>query len=205
MAPAARAFSVLMQRQQKPLFRVVLEPLLAAIVLAVFARALVQIYTIPSTSMQPTLAVGDQIVVTPFFWRGPRRGDVIVFRSPAGGDLLIKRVVGVAGDHVEARDGRLLVGGRAATEPYLFEPAALGRVAGLLVPPDSYYVLGDNRRESLDSRTFGAVPGSLVIGRARLVLWSTSGLSAPRQAHAATAMAGSRRGSTPLRLFRPIE
>jgi signal peptidase I len=153
--------------------RLIFEPLALAVALAVAARAAVRIYTIPSASMEPTLQVGDHILVTPC--DRAQRGDVIVFRSPRGNDeLLVKRVIGIPGDLVESRDGRISVSGHALVEPYLATPAASGAVGAQIVAADSYFVLGDNRDDSLDSRAWGAVPRQLVVGRARLVLWSSA-------------------------------
>jgi signal peptidase I len=144
--------------------RILLQPLAIALVLAFAARAAVRIYAIPSASMAPTLQVGDHIVVTPY--RGseaPARGDVVVFRAPnAANELMVKRIVGLPGDAVEAGAGRIVV-----------------------VPAGCYFVLGDNRQDSLDSRHYGPLPRDLIVGRARMVLWSSP---APR----------------PARLFQPI-
>ena len=159
----------------KSLLRTILEPLGVAIALAAAARAAVHIYSIPSSSMAPTLEPGDQIVVTRYFRSLPERGHVIVFRSPSGTDeLIVKRVVAVPGDLVDSRLGRLRIGGHTLPEPYVLRAAATGAIDPQLVPAESYYVLGDNRDDSLDSRTWGVVPRTHVVGRARLVLWSSS-------------------------------
>lgn len=159
----------------KSLFRTILEPLGVAIALAAAARAAVHIYSIPSRSMAPTLEPGDQIVVTRYFDSAPERGHVIVFRSPAGADeLIVKRVIALPGDLVDSRLGRVRIGGRTLAEPYVLRAAASGAIEPQLVPAESYFVLGDNRDDSLDSRTWGVVPRTHVVGRARLVLWSSS-------------------------------
>jgi signal peptidase I len=158
----------------KSLLRTILEPLGVAVALAAAARAAVHIYWIPSGSMAPTLTPGDQIVVTRYIRSTPERGDVIVFRSPAGSDdLIVKRVVGMPGDLVDSRLGRVRIGGHTLPEPYVLRTAATGAIDPQVIPADSYYVLGDNRDDSLDSRTWGVVPRTHVVGRARLVLWST--------------------------------
>jgi len=162
----------------KSLLRTILEPLALAIALAAVARAAVHIYSIPSGSMAPTLEAGDQIVVTRYLRSRPERGDVIVFRSPVdAGELLVKRVVGVPGDLLDSRLGRVRIGGHTLPEPYVLRVATTGAISSQVIPSDSYYVLGDNRDDSLDSRSWGVVPRASVVGRARMVLWSSDALN----------------------------
>ena len=159
----------------KSAIRLVIEPLAIAIVLALGVRTALRLYVIPSASMLPTLVPGDHIVVTPYRFHGtPRRGDVIVFHSTHAADqLTIKRVIGIPGDLIETRAGRIVISGHAISEPYVAAQATNGSIAPQIVPADSYFVLGDNRADSLDSRSWGALPRSRVVGQARLVLWSS--------------------------------
>ncbi|HYC92258.1 MAG TPA: signal peptidase I [Thermoanaerobaculia bacterium] len=189
----------------KSLLRTVLEPLAVAIALAVVARAAVHIYAIPSRSMAPTLEAGDQIVVTRYLRSRPERGHVIVFRSPRdGNELLVKRVIAVPGDLIDSRLGRVRIGGHTLPEPYVLRVAATGAIDSQIVPADSYYVLGDNRDDSLDSRSWGVVPRTAVVGRARLVLWSVAMLNAGR-ASARPSRPTSGRTPNRTRLFKWIE
>ncbi len=175
-----------------------------AIALAAAARAAVHIYSIPSRSMAPTLEPGDQIVVTRYFRSTPERGHVIVFRSPAGTDeMIVKRVIAVPGDLVDSRLGRIRIGGHTLPEPYVLRAAASGAIEPQVIPADSYYVLGDNREDSLDSRSWGVVPATHVVGRARMVLWTSSNDLDPASAsvaHPAVRLAPKR-----ARLFKWIE
>jgi signal peptidase I len=157
--------------RSKSLIRTILEPIGIALALGLLARAAVHIYSIPSESMLPTLVVGDQIVVTRYFASEPQRGDIVVFR--ANDELLVKRVIAVPGDLVDTRLGRVRIGGYTLPEPYVLREAATGAIESQLVPADSYFVLGDNRDDSLDSRNFGFVPRSEIVGRARMILWSS--------------------------------
>lgn len=167
-----------------------LEPIALAIALALIVRsAFFRIYAIPSESMAPTLEVGDHILVTPYRDLEPARGDVVVFHAPDGSDeLLVKRIVGTPGDLIEARAGRVLIGGHAITEPYLRAQAASGAIPPQIVPGDCYFVMGDNRANSFDSRSWGVLPRTLVAGRVRMVLWSSGdGTSQPAaRAHTRT-------------------
>lgn len=163
--------------RQKSLFRTIAEPLLLAVILGFGVRAAVHIYAIPSESMAPTLTAGDQIVVTRYIRSQPKRGDVIVFESPIEKDeLMVKRVIAGPGDLIDSRLGRVRISGYTLPEPYVLRPATTGSVPAQLIPADSYFVMGDNREDSSDSRSWGVVPRSRIVGRARLVLWSSSGV-----------------------------
>lgn len=189
-------------------FRTVAQPLLVAIALALGVRSAIRIYSIPTASMTPTLQVGDHIVVTPYHGVTPARGDVAVFRSPATrNDLLVKRIVAVPGDLVETHAGRLFVGGHAAAEPYVLAPATTGTIASQVVPAGCFFVLGDNRANSFDSRQWGVLPAELLIGRARLVLWSSGTGTMPPQASAEVVTRPNVRsdGLRLDRLFKPIQ
>lgn len=158
---------------RKSLLRIIAEPILVACALALAVRAVASIYSVPSPSMAPTLQPGDHIVVTRYISDRPGRGDVIVFHHPAGRDLTVKRVVALPGDLVESQEGRLRISGRVLDESYAFTNRSM-RIAPQLVPADHLFVLGDNRVDSYDSRHWGPLPDRLVVGRARMVLWSSS-------------------------------
>ena len=128
-------------------------------------------FSIPSGSMLPTLTPGDQVLVDKLD-RDPSRGDLIVFRRPHSGEIMLKRVVALGGDTVAIEDGALYVDGRRKHERYA-DPRAIDSVyfGPVRVPPGSVFALGDNRADSVDSRTFGSVPRSRVIGRVVVRLW----------------------------------
>ena len=169
----------------RSLIRTIVQPFAVALALGLLARAAVHIYSIPTESMVPTLETGDQIVVTRYFGGEPQRGHIVVFRSPVDHELTVKRVVGLPGDLIDSRLGQVRVGGYTLPEPYVFQRAATGSIESQIVPPGSYFVLGDNRAESLDSRNWGFVPRSGIVGRARMILWS-SGVDASDAARADT-------------------
>lgn len=197
---------------QKPAIRLAVEPLAIAIVLALAVRTTLRLYVIPSASMLPTLVPGDHIVVTPYPFHGtPKQGDVIVFRSTRAADeLMIKRVIGIPGDLVESRAGRVLVSGHALPEPYVAAQATTGSIAPQIVPAGSYFVLGDNRADSLDSRSWGVLPRNRIVGQARIVLWSSEA-SVDRQGSGVAAARSSTPGmqtstaAHPWRLFKRIQ
>jgi signal peptidase I len=136
-------------------------------------------FKIPTASMAPTLQPGDSVLVDKLAYKGdgtPRRGEMIVFHEPRSGDIVLKRVVAVAGQRVGLEDGRLVVDGRAAREPYVADPDAIDSVyfGPVRVPAGAVFVLGDNRADSKDSRVFGAVPTRDLIGRVRARVWPPS-------------------------------
>lgn len=159
--------------------------LVAAVVLAVLLRAfVVQVFYVPSTSMLPTLRPGDRIAVSKlsYHFHSIDRGDIIVFARPpaehCGGPVvpdLVKRVIGLPGDHISSRGNTVLIDGKPIPQPWLPKGTVLGKpITPMVVPPDHYYVLGDNRARSCDSRYWGTVPRSLVVGKVVAVIWPPS-------------------------------
>jgi signal peptidase I len=171
--------------------------LAVAIVLKTF---IVQAFFIPSGSMEPTLDPGDRVLVQKVVY-GPDRGDVIVFSDPQGRpgpdrgiiggfvhwlsrtlgierpehEDFIKRVIGLPGETVELRDGRLFVEGVRIHEPYLKGAVDARDYGPVRVPDGSLFVLGDNRLNSNDSRFgLGFVPVDKVVGRAFAIVWPPS-------------------------------
>jgi signal peptidase I len=153
--------------------------LVTALVLALGVRGSVaQAFRIPSASMQPQLEVGDRVVVSRLAYRlhDPRRGDVVVFPCPPAAcgdrdDDYIKRVIGLPGEQVEGRGGSVWIEGHRLQEPYLPAGVVTSAFGPVRVPDDAVWVMGDNRGESADSRVFGPVPRSQLIGRAIARVW----------------------------------
>jgi signal peptidase I len=146
----------------------------AAFAIAMLVQAfLVKPFTIPSVSMQPTLLVGDRVLVNrlTYHFRDPKRGDVVVFRSPLKAEDLIKRIVAVGGDTVEVKDGALYVNGQRQVEPQLLDQNILGVFPATKIPEGDMFVMGDNRNDSGDSRVFGPVSVKTIVGRAFCVYW----------------------------------
>ncbi len=174
-----------------------------ALVIAVVVKTFVaQAFYIPSGSMLPQLQINDRVVVSKVSYRlhDPRRGDIVVFDAPGGEpkdtsplperavrtviqsiglsppstDEYIKRVVALPGERVEAHDGKVLVDGQELVEPYLPPGVTTSTFVAVVVPPETVFVLGDNRANSSDSRVFGPVPQSTVVGRAFARVWPLS-------------------------------
>jgi len=162
---------------------------------------LVKPFRIPSESMVPTLNVGQRVLVDRVSTRfgEPDRGDVMVFKPPAGADddvcgveppprggacprptkersdtNFIKRVVGLPGDRLSVKEGRAYINGKRQDEPFIRPDATCGICnlpTEITIPPDHFFMMGDNRGESADSREWGPVPKDWIIGGAFFSYW----------------------------------
>ena len=160
---------------------------LAALLAFGIRTFVVQVFSIPTTSMVPTLDVYDRILVQKVFfnWHQLREGDIVVFTHPpsdhcggSAGTDLVKRVIALPGQTIYSAGGILYVDGRPLREPYLPPYDPLGppipdatRQDPFHVPRGDFYVMGDNRAISCDSRFWGPIKGSSIIGRVVMLLW----------------------------------
>jgi signal peptidase I len=158
-----------------------------AIAVALLIQAfLVKPYRIPSESMENTLLIGDRVLVDRISWRfsDPERQDIVVFHPPFEGPVLIKRIIGMPGDEISLEDGAVYVNGKKLDESYVrkvngeavpSEPFDNGLPWSLqrpyTVPKGNYFVMGDNRIDSGDSREFGPVPRGQLVGKAFARYW----------------------------------
>ncbi len=143
-----------------------------------------QTYFIPSGSMEPTLHIGDRIIVSKLSveFGTIHIGDVVVFRAPPGvkvqcGDAvpdLVKRVIGLPGDHLTSRGNTIYVNGHRLTQWWTHNPVLGKPIGTVTVPANSYFMLGDNEANSCDSRYWGTVPRSDIVGKAILRIWPLS-------------------------------
>ena len=161
---------------------------------------LVKPFRIPSESMVPTLEIGQRVLVdrVSFKFGEPDRGDIVVFKPPAGADAnvcgvehssesacptptpqrsdtnFIKRVVGLPGDRLKVLEGSVYINGKRQDEPFarLDSECGICNLPGAVtIPEDHYFMMGDNRGESLDSREWGPVPKEWIIGKAFMTYW----------------------------------
>jgi signal peptidase I len=160
----------------KPWWRDVLETVLYAVVLAFLIRTFViQAFWIPSGSMLPVLEPGDRVMVIKFWYHlpkiKPKRGQIVVFQYPVDPMRdFVKRVIGLPGDKVEILGGRVFVNDRELVEPYVHNPDNFTMPAEV-IPPKSYFCLGDNRANSQDSRFWGSVEEKFLRGPAVFRYW----------------------------------
>ena len=177
--------------------RELVETLLLAILVFLAVRSSVQHYRVEGHSMDPNLDDGEFLLVNSLvysevnldklakwvpFWdpggpdmrhvfHAPERGDVIVLhpRQRENRDL-VKRIIGLPGERLEIRDGVVIINGRELIEPYIREPWG-GSLSEIVIPPDFYFVMGDNRSASADSRSFGPVNEDDIVGKAMASWW----------------------------------
>jgi signal peptidase I len=173
------------------------EAIIIAILIALFIKAfIIQAFKIPSGSMIPTLQIGDHILVNKFIYgikvpflrntlvdiKEPERGDIIVFIYPDDRSKdFIKRVVGIGGDQIEIRNKKIFLNGLPFNDGHgvysddFIIPGSIqprDNFGPVTVPKDSYFVMGDNRDQSADSRYWGFVPSKDVLGKAFIIYWS---------------------------------
>lgn len=188
-------------RRRTTAVREIVETLLLAILVFLAVRASIQHYRVEGDSMSPTLENGEFLLVNSLiysevnigkladrvpFWdpgppdvrqvfHGPERGDIVILHPRQRYDQtdLVKRVVGIPGDVFEIRDGTVVINGRKLEEPYVKEPWR-GDLPPIMIPPDHYFVMGDNRNQSLDSRSFGLVDEDDIVGKAIVSWWPRS-------------------------------
>ncbi len=147
--------------------------IIAFILAQLIMVSVAQAFQVEQYSMEPTLLPRDRVLVDKFFYRlrQPRHGDVIVLRYPLNTQRnYIKRIVGLPGDVLLIKDGKLYVNGRQTNEPYI-NGTPQGNYGPFTVPDDSVFVMGDNRNNSEDSRAFGALKKEFIVGQALLIYW----------------------------------
>lgn len=149
-----------------------LETIILSLVLFLAINAVSERIRVESISMQPTLYPGDYVIVNKLAYRfkeTPDRGDVIVFRYPPNPEAIpyIKRIIGLPGDQIHIAEGKVSVNGQRVVEPYLV--VSTNRGGDWTVPEGQIFVMGDNRNNSSDSRSWGFVPLENIIGRAELI------------------------------------
>jgi len=181
---------------------------LAAIVAVLIQSFFFKAFIIPSSSMSPTLQIGDRVMVdrVTYYFRKPRRGDIVVWRYPPddprslntnnpfywpiqqmgetlhlthrGTTPFVKRVIATEGETLELRKGQLYINGKKIKEPYIVND--MSDFGPVKVPKGMFYGLGDNRPNSRDSRFFGPIPYRAVIGRVFLIWWPAKHFGKPR-------------------------
>lgn len=146
---------------------------MAILVVTLFTQFVGSHSVVPTGSMIPTIGIGDHLITNrlPYYYRNPERGEVVVFEHE--GEYLVKRVIGLPGDEIDIRENKVWVNGMPIDEShYIYIWDSTWQVVGvgmnypLIIPEGHYFVLGDNRPESMDSRYFGAVKREMIVAKA---------------------------------------
>lgn len=148
------------------------------VVFLVLKPFFIQAFFIPSESMVPTLQVHDRLLVAkvPFWWRGPERGEILVFKAPQNADKdgiqrdYIKRLIGLPGETLEVRAGKVFINGTKLDEPYTAEDSN-SDFGPIVIPPGHYFMMGDNRNRSADGRYWGPLDRNRIVGKAWFRFW----------------------------------
>jgi signal peptidase I len=151
--------------------------ILIAVAVFVLLRLTVQSYTVVMSSMEPNFQQGECIMVNKVTYRssGPQRGQVIIFNPPFESEYpFIKRVIGLPGETVEIKDGKVFINGTALEEDEYIKERPNYTMPATEVPENEYFVLGDNRNNSNDSHTGWTVPRDNIIGKAWFIYWPPS-------------------------------
>lgn len=162
----------------------ILESVAIAVILAVIIRFfLFQPFYIPSGSMEPTLKPGDRIIVNKITYRfsQPRRGDIMVFKYPRDPSRdFIKRIVGLPGETLEIKDSVVYINNKKIPQPYLPPGLQFGSFGPVNIPEGSYFMMGDNRNNSEDSRVWGTLPRENIVGKAMFIYWPLTRIGATK-------------------------
>ncbi len=159
--------------------RELVETIILTAVIFFVVRVTVQPYQVQGPSMEPGLTAGEYVLVNSvaYLFGGPQRGDVIVFHPPSNPSVAyVKRVIGIPGDRIDISLNAVYVDGVKLNEPYIYPlPPGVDEnnsvLTNIRLGPGQYFVLGDHRQDSDDSRDFGSVPRANIIGKAEAIFW----------------------------------
>jgi signal peptidase I len=175
------------QSRRSHVLREIIETVLLTAAIFLIVNAATGRFRIEGDSMEPNLHNGEYVLIDKisYLLHPPERGDVVVFTPPNNERDYIKRVIGLPGDTVEVKGGQVYVNGVKLDEPYL-QQVILRDESARVVEQGRYFVLGDNRNNSSDSRSFGTITPQSIVGRAWLVYWPPSDWSTvPHHTYAA--------------------
>jgi signal peptidase I len=161
-------------RQRHSLWRDAVEIALLIAVIYTLVNLATARAVVEGSSMQPNFHTGQLVIVNRFayFFKKPERGDVVVLHNPRNPqEDFIKRVIGLPGEYVSIKAGRVSVNGLLLEEPYIAKFCSIGCDGAWQVGPDEYFVLGDNRSSSHDSHSFGPIKANLIVGQAWVRYW----------------------------------
>ncbi|HEX8733611.1 MAG TPA: signal peptidase I [Ktedonobacterales bacterium] len=184
LIPSGKRPTVRPPRSTRILARELIETAVLMIIVFLVVNVTARPYSVDGPSMEPGLTTGDRVVVSmlAYDFGSPQRGDVIVFHPPSDpGATYVKRVIGIPGDRISITPTSVIVNGHTLKEPYITlldpnTPANASVLPTVTLHANQYFVMGDDRQDSIDSRVFGYVPRTNIIGKAEFVYWPLPGL-----------------------------
>ena len=170
------------KKRKKSMIRELLETVISAGIIAFIIITFIgQVTVVRGASMEPTLHDRERLIANKISYRfeSPGRNEIIIFKPPIGIKRnYIKRIIGIPGDKIEIVDGKIYVNDQALEEPYV-KHRSYENIPPTIIPADSFFVLGDNRPNSSDSRYWGFVPRKNVVGKAWVVFWPLNKIRIP--------------------------
>ena len=172
-----------MKKKKKSMIRELLETVISAGIIAFIIITFIgQVTVVRGASMEPTLHDNERLIADKISYRfeKPERGEIIIFKPPLAEvkRKYIKRIIGIPGDEIEIANGEIYTNGKKLEEPYV-KNKSYGNMPPTIIPDDSFFVLGDNRPNSSDSRYWGFVPRKNVVGKAWVVFWPLNRMRLP--------------------------
>ncbi|GAB4112401.1 MAG: signal peptidase I [Candidatus Caldatribacteriota bacterium] len=169
-------------KRKKSMIRELLETVISAGIIAFFIITFIgQVTVVKGASMEPTLHDRERLIANKISYRfeSPQRGEIIIFKPPFPTNRnYIKRIIGIPGDKIQIINGIVYVNDKQLEEPYV-EYQSYENLSTVIVPEDSYFVLGDNRPNSSDSRYWGFVPRKNIIGKTWVLFWPPNRIRIP--------------------------
>lgn len=176
------------EREKRSLFSFVVELLVIFIVAYVIAYVsqnfLFGNFQIQQRSMEPTLYENERVLINRvvYYYSTPKRGDIVILEDPLGSRSdFVKRIVAVSGDTVEIRNGQTYINSKLLSEPYVVNDMDNDNLGPLTIPLDRFFVMGDNRPKSSDSRRFGPVLRRNLLGKVFIVWWPPNQIHVPNR------------------------
>jgi signal peptidase I len=174
---------LLQQQKIKAILQEIFETLVLAVIIWGAVNFVTMRVVVDGISMEPNLFGGERLIVNRLVYRffgEPERGDVIVFESPVNPkENLVKRVIGLPGETLTVEGGEVYINGVSLDEPYIAAHIQANEQGRWTIPAGYYFVMGDNRNRSSDSRSWGMLPQDLIMGKAWVVYWPPKALGLP--------------------------
>lgn len=167
------------EKIKKEIYEWIKSIIIALVIALILRHFVIESYATPTTSMEPTVKIGDRMFCNKFIYRfrEPQRGDIVVFKPPpkaeAGKKLYLKRIIALEGERIKIKNGKVYINGKPLKEPYVKEEIYYEdcEYCDIIVPKGTVYVMGDNRNNSADSHVWGPLPKKNILGKIFVTYW----------------------------------